>query len=64
VWGDVVLEADRSVAQIVQNIPVPGVLAGCLTRAGERDVFQIEAKKDERFTPTPLTREIGSPAVL
>jgi len=62
--GPVVLEAEQPGSPSVQLVPVPSVFAGRLARVGERDVIQIAAKKDERFTLTPLTRDIGSPAVL
>jgi len=62
--GPVVLEAVSADAQHLQSVPVPCVFTGRLAGTGERDVFQIEAKKDERFTIVPLTKEIGSPAVL
>lgn len=62
--GPVILEAERTDSTAVQSIPVQGVMTGRLTQNGERDVFQIEAKQDERFILTPLTRDIGSPAVL
>ncbi len=62
--GPVVLEEERRELQPLQRPPVPCVFTGRLTRAGERDVFLIDAKKDDRFTVKPLTREVGSPAVL
>ena len=62
--GPVVLENEKRDALPVQRVTVPCVFTGRLTRAGERDAFLIEAKKDERFTLTPLTRDVGSPAVL
>jgi hypothetical protein len=62
--GPVVLEEQRRDDQPLQRIPVPCVFTGRLTRAGERDSFLIDAKKDERFTFRPLTREVGSPALL
>ena len=62
--GPVVLEEEKRDSSAVQRPPLPCVFTGRLTRPGERDAFLIEAKKDERFTLTPLTREVGSPAVL
>jgi hypothetical protein len=62
--GPVVLEAGRAEGADLQSVSVPCVLAGRLALPGERDVFQIEARKDERLTFLPLTREIGSPALL
>lgn len=62
--GPVVLEEEMPHRQRLQRPPVPCVFTGRLTRTGERDAFLIDAKKDERFTIKPLTREVGSPAVL
>jgi hypothetical protein len=62
--GPVVLEDEKRSGAPGQTPPVPCVFAGRLTKAGERDAVQIEAKKDEQFTLTPITRDVGSPAVL
>ena len=45
-------------------VTLPGTVAGCLQKPKERHVFQLELKKDERVRLTPVTREIGSPAML
>jgi hypothetical protein len=62
--GPLVLEAEKRDSSPTQTPAVPCVFAGRLALVGERDTFQIAAKKDDRFTFTPLTREVGSPAVL
>ena len=62
--GPLVLEVEKRDSSPAQTPAVPCVFAGRLALAGERDTFQIEAKKDERFILTPVTREVGSPAVL
>jgi hypothetical protein len=60
----VVLQTDMQNASPEQAPVFPFVLAGQLGVPGKRDTFRIEARKDERFVITPLTREVGSPAVL
>jgi hypothetical protein len=60
----VVLEDEKRSEAPRQTPPLPCVFAGRLTQAGERDAFLIEAKKDEHFTLTPITRDVGSPAIL
>jgi hypothetical protein len=62
--GPVVLETKAQGAAGTDTPQIPSVFAGRLTRSGERDSFQIKAKKDDRFAFTPLTREVGSPALL
>jgi hypothetical protein len=62
--GPVVLEDEKRAAAPRQVPPLPCVFAGRLTQIGERDALEIEAKKEEHFTLTPITRDVGSPAVL
>ncbi len=45
-------------------VRAPVAIYGTLGRPGDRDVFQLAVKKDERFTLTPITRSLGSPALL
>jgi hypothetical protein len=47
-----------------QAVAAPCTIFGRIEKAGDRDAFLIEAKKDDRITLTPITRDLGSPAVL
>jgi hypothetical protein len=47
-----------------QVVAAPCTIFGRIEKAGDRDAFLIEAKKDDRVMLTPITRDIGSPAVL
>lgn len=62
--GTVITEEERQDSPPAQHPEVPCIFTGRLARTGERDTFLLKARKDERFTLTPLTREVGSPAVL
>ncbi len=61
--GTVVEEAVTKDSAI-PRVPLPGVFVGRLGAAGECDGFELELKKDEKVTLSPLTREVASPAVL
>lgn len=45
-------------------VRAPVAIYGKLDRPGDRDIFRIAVKKGERFTLTPVTRSLGSPAML
>ncbi len=45
-------------------ITAPCAIYGRIGKPGDRDVFLLPAKKGESFTITPITRDLGSPAVL
>jgi hypothetical protein len=45
-------------------VAAPCMVLGRIHKPGERNVFLIATKKDDRMTLTPLTRDIGSPAIL
>ncbi len=51
-------------AEAALAVAAPCTVFGRIEKAGDRDAFLIEAKKDDRITLTPITRDIGSPAVL
>ena len=46
------------------TVRAPVAIYGTIGTPGDRDVFRLAVKKDERFTLTPLTRSLGSPALL
>ena len=46
------------------TVTAPCTVLGRIREAGDRNIFLIATKKGERITLTPLTRNIGSPAVL
>ena len=45
-------------------VRAPVAIYGKLDRPGDRDGFRLAVKKGERFTLTPITRSLGSPAML
>lgn len=45
-------------------VRAPVAIYGRLDRPGDRDIFRLAVKKGERFTLTPVTRSLGSPAML
>ena len=45
-------------------VRAPVAIYGKLDRPGDRDIFRLTVKKGERFTLTPVTRSLGSPAML
>jgi hypothetical protein len=45
-------------------VAAPCTIVGRIEKPGKRNIFLIAAKKDDHITLTPLTRDIGSPAVL
>jgi hypothetical protein len=45
-------------------LAAPCMVLGRIGKAGERNSFLIATKKDDRITLTPVTRDIGSPALL
>ena len=46
------------------TVRAPVAIYGTIGSPGDRDVFRLAVKKDERFTLTPITRSLGSPALL
>lgn len=45
-------------------VRAPVAIYGRLDRPGDRDLFRLAVKRSERFTLTPVTRSLGSPAML
>lgn len=45
-------------------VTAPCTVLGRIHKAGDRNTFLIATKKDDLITLTPLTRDIGSPALL
>lgn len=67
------LRTDANPVYLHQNTPdaaqplpvtIPCTIFGRLLTPGARDTFLLSVKKDDRLTLTPLSRELGSPAVL
>lgn len=56
-------EPNDTVAQAAL-VRAPVAIYGKLDRPGDRDIFRLAVKKGERFTLTPVTRSLGSPAML